>query len=109
MIGIGKKKDERTEEARVSSPPIDVYENDGEFLLVADLPGVAQDGAEVTIHEQRMVLRASATTKSYEREFIVPTSVDGERISAAMTAGVLTVHLPKRAAYQPRQIPVRGA
>ena len=37
----------------------------------------------------------------------MPPSVDAEHVSAAMKAGVLSVHLPKRAPYRPRQIQVQ--
>ena len=112
MFGILKKKEgsmATKEDARVATPPIDVFENEQEFLLVADLPGVAQGAADVTLEEKRLVLQAQGAGRRYRREVLVPASVDGEKVSAAMKAGVLTVHLPKRAAYQPRQIQVRGA
>jgi len=127
MIGITKrtddtvsKKNERDQaggqaptqartEPRASAPPVDVYENEKEFLLVADLPGVGQDGAEVTLEHDRLVVQANGPVRRYRRELVVPPTVDAENVSAAMKAGVLTVHLPKRARYQPRQIPVRPA
>ena len=109
MLGITKKNQNGTvEESRAASPALDVFENDGEFLLVADLPGVAQDGAEVTLNHDRLVLQANGVRK-FRRELVVPPSVDAEKVSASMKAGVLTVHLPKRAPYQPRQIRVQNA
>jgi HSP20 family protein len=109
MLGITKKNQNGTaEDTRPTSPTLDVFENDGEFLLIADLPGVAQGGAEVTLDHDRLLLQASGARK-FRRELVVPPSVDGEKVSASMKAGVLTVHLPKRAPYQPRQIQVQGA
>lgn len=116
MLGILKKKEDSMatkqqprEEPRATTPPIDVFENEQEFLMVADLPGVAQGAADVTLEESRLVLNAQGVGRRYRREVLVPPSVDAEKVSASMKAGVLTVHLPKRAAYQPRQIQVRGA
>jgi len=99
---------EQKEQRAEATPPIDVYENDQEFLLVADMPGVSQGEAEVSLEEDRLVVRAKSPFRRYHRELLVPPSVDGEHVSAAMKAGVLTVHLPKRAPYRPRQIEVRG-
>jgi len=96
------------DEPRPATPPVDVYENDGEFLLVADLPGVPQGGAEVTLDHDRLVLQASGV-RTYRREIVVPPSVEADKVSAAMKAGVLTVKLPKRAPYQPRQITVQSS
>jgi HSP20 family protein len=109
MLGITKKNQAMQQnEERTAIPPLDVYENDNEFLLVADLPGVAQGAADVTLEHDRLVLKATGVRK-FRREIVVPPSVEAEKVSAAMKAGVLTVHLPKRAPYQPRQIQVKTA
>jgi HSP20 family protein len=112
MLGIQKKKDTdvtQAQDQRTSAPPLDVFENDKEFLLVADLPGVPQGAADVTLDRDRLILQATGATRRFRREIVVPPSVDAEAVSAGMKAGVLTVHLPKRAPYQPRQIQVRSA
>jgi len=108
MLGIAKKDQTTKAEPAAVNPPLDVFENDAEFLLIADLPGVAQDGAQVTLEHDRLVLEATGVRK-FRREIIVPPSVEADKVSAAMKAGVLTVHLPKRAPYQPRQIQVRSS
>ncbi|HEX3595671.1 MAG TPA: Hsp20/alpha crystallin family protein [Polyangiaceae bacterium] len=110
MLGMTKKNETApaVQEPRPVAPALDVYENDTEFLLIADLPGVAQGGAEVTLDHDRLVLSASGARK-FRREIAVPPSVEADKVSAAMKAGVLTVHLPKRAPYQPRQIQVQNA
>jgi HSP20 family protein len=108
MLGIAKKDQATKEEPRAYSPPLDVYENDAEFLLIADLPGVPQGGAEVTLERDRLVVQANGARK-FRREIVVPPSVEAEKVSADLKAGVLTVRLPKRAPYQPRQIQVQGS
>lgn len=109
MFGIAKQKNEspNVAEAPALAPAIDVYENDHEFLVLADLPGVPQDGAQVTLEHERLLLDAKGKNRHFRREFVVPHSIDSEQVSASMKAGVLTVHLPKRAPYKPRQIAVR--
>ena len=110
MFKMDKAKTGSTDKHdRPLSPPVDVYENDAELLLVADVPGVAQGGAEVTLEQDRLIVEAKGGARQYRRELIVPPSIDPEKISASIKAGVLTVHLPKRAQYQPRQIEVRSA
>lgn len=111
MLGINKKNgsEAKVEELPEAPAPLDVYENEKEFLLLADLPGVAQGGAEITLEKDRLVVSAKSATRRYRRELVVPPSVDAEHVSAEMKAGVLTLKLPKRAPYQSRQIPVRTA
>ena len=116
MLGITKKKDASVRAGEgdagsppVLAPPVDVFENDAEFLVVAELPGVSLATAGITLEHDRLVLEAKGEKYQYRREMIVPPSVDGENVSAAMKDGVLSVHLPKRAPYRPRQIQVRAA
>ena len=113
MSGITKNeaplaRKEKEEEADTTLAPVDVFENDKEFLLVADLPGVPQGGADVTLERNRLIVQAASPARRYRRELIVPQTVDGEGVEAEMKAGVLTVHLPKRPERQPKQIAVRG-
>jgi len=111
MLGITKRKNngmEKAEELPGALPAVDVYENPREFLLVADLPGVPQGAATVTLEHERLVLQGTGALRKFRREMVVPPSIDSEQVTASMKAGVLTVHLPKRAPYQPRQIQVRG-
>lgn len=109
MFGIEKQKSDAAKpETAATAPAIDVFENDDEFLVLADLPGVAQNGAEVTLDDDRLLLEAKAKGRTFRREFVVPPSIDAEKVSASMKTGVLTVHLPKRAPYKPRQIAVRS-
>jgi HSP20 family molecular chaperone IbpA len=112
MFGIAKQKTDSPQKAGTpdfAPPAVDVYENDDEFLLLADLPGIAQNGAEVTLEHERLVLEAKGATRAFRREFAVPPSIDSDKVSASMKAGVLTVHLPKRAPYKPRQIAVQSS
>jgi len=113
MFGIDNVKNTlkgKTEnEVPSVAPLLDVYENDTELLLMADVPGIGQDGASVTLDQDRLTVEAKSETRKYRRELIVPPTIDGEKVSASIKAGVLTVHLPKRAQYQPRQIQVKSA
>jgi len=111
MFGITKEKTgaPTATETPAVAPAVDVYENNDEFLVIADLPGVPQDGAIVTLEHERLLLEAKNKSRHYRREFVVPQSIDSEKVSASMKAGVLTVHLPKRAPYKPRQIAVQSS
>ena len=74
---------ERPEEERTAIPPLDVFENDGEFLLVADLPGVGVQtvlspsratpgAATLTIAAQDQPLSGFATLDNRGSRFVGP-------------------------------------
>jgi len=99
-------------------PAVDVYENDAELLLVADLPGVPADGLTVETRNQQIVVEGrrpaaegrilwGAPSTAYRRVFAVPDFVDVAGVTAELKDGVLKVHLPKLPAVQPRRIAVR--
>jgi HSP20 family protein len=104
----------------VIAPPVDVYENSEELLLVADVPGATKDGIRVqleagllTIHAKRRTDAAEGTIASehqpmdYSRSFSVPHGIDASKIRAELSAGVLQLHLPKLESLKPRRIEVK--
>jgi HSP20 family molecular chaperone IbpA len=102
------------------APPVDVYENTDELLLVADLPGANSDGIDIqlengqlTIHAKRgdqatgTPLATEYRGRDYFRSFSAPQGIDASKIGAQFTAGVLHLHLPKSESLKPRRIEVK--
>ncbi len=103
-------------------PRVDVFENEAELLLVADLPGVAKDAVEVKFDDGELsifarrsqvdngtLLRRETEARNYERLFALPDGIDVDKVVAELEAGVLKVHLPKAPQKRARKIEVRGA
>ena len=108
----------RQEMARVA-PVVDIYENEDEILLQADMPGVTKE--QVTINVDNGKLEISGTRKlqskgtstwqefgdvEYRRVFSVPQSIDVGKVNAELKEGVLKLHLPKTEAAKPRTIQI---
>jgi len=104
-------------------PAIDIVEKKDAYVLYAELPGV--DASKVDINFEQNVLTIRGTKPSafdtakdgelrvhaaerlrgtFERTVKLPQFVDGERITADFTNGLLTVTVPKAQAAQPRKI-----
>jgi len=86
-------------------PRVDVFENENEYLVVADVPGVAKDAFDVRFEQGELRLEAAA----YRRAFAMPDGVDADKIEAELAQGILKVHLPKSAAKRPRRIDIRAS
>ncbi len=103
---------ESTRERALVAPPVDVYENSEELLLVADVPGGTKDAVSIHFDKDQVTLSAQRgegeNACEYRRAFVVPPGIDASRISAELSNGVLRVHLPKSEAIKPRQIPIRA-
>ncbi len=122
---ITKKEDENIEKTRElyeASPTVDIYENEDEILLHADMPGVVKDDISVNIDNGTLSLSGVRKLASkglanweefsdveYIRSFSVPQTIDVERVEAELKDGVLRLHLPKSEAAKPRQIEIKTA
>mgnify|MGYP003573882403 CR=1 FL=1 len=110
---------------RSFAPPVDVWEDDEEFLLSVELPGVKAENVEVEIDKNVLTLRGSRQAEkkeekdgrfrterfygSFERSFTLPESVDDKAVVADMEDGVLKLRLPKKATLEPRKISIGAA
>jgi HSP20 family protein len=106
---------------RAVAPPVDVFENADEVLIVADVPGVPSDGFDLrvengtlTLDAKRSVAKAEypALAREYDEvdfatTFRIPAGIDATAIGAETKNGTLVVRLPKAAAAKPRKISVR--
>jgi HSP20 family protein len=107
---------------QMQSPPIDLYENADELLLLADMPGATPDDVAIHVDRDELTIEtrhsrpnledATARQESdiveYRRSFTVPHGLDVDKIKAEVSNGVLALHLPKSPAIKPRQIQVRA-
>ncbi len=105
-------------------PADDVYEDRDAVKIVAELPGVKPEDVKLSLENSLLTIRGEKKQEveernerihryersygSFERAFALPTTVDGERISAEYRNGILTVTVPKTERARPREIPVRA-
>ncbi len=103
--------------------PVDVYETETAYTVVASVPGVKADGLNIALHDGVLTMsgelapvaqpdnaRALVVERSagkFSRSLRLPEAVEVGQIEAVLTDGVLTLTLPKTLEAQPRLIPVR--
>ncbi len=104
-------------------PAIDVSEDDDQYIVRAELPGVKRDDITVTLEDG--VLTIGAVTKSgleekkgervirherrygkYMRSLRLSTQIDENKVRASYKDGVLELMVPKAEAVKPRRISV---
>ncbi len=108
--------------ARHVAPPVDIYETRDGLVVLADVPGVAQEALEVRVDHNVLIIRGQVrhaipgevTYREYDlinvfRQFALSETVDQRHITADLQRGVLTLHVPKAAEAKPRQIEGRVA
>jgi HSP20 family protein len=101
-----------TERWSLLSPKVDLVEDEKEYRLTAELPGIDEKDLEVTLDEDN-VLTIKGEKKeekedkgknyfykerrygSFVRRLQMPDDVDVDKIEAKFRNGVLTLHIPK--------------
>lgn len=112
---------EQTRPGVVFTPDVDIFENERQITLLADMPGVAPDDVSIDLNDS--VLSISGGVKPFEgknesdvliefeigryyRQFTLSELVDQSKIEAKLEDGVLRLILPKAEKAIPRQIAV---
>ena len=104
------------------TPPVDIYETDAELVLKAELPGFSKDEIGIELKENTLVIKGERKREdemkegnyhrveraygAFQRSFMLPTTVDHEKVKASYKDGILELHLPKVPAAQPKRIAV---
>jgi HSP20 family protein len=106
------------------TPPVDLYETAGQFVLTAELPGLARDQIEIHVEDNQIVIRGTRSTEtgreipceqyhrverghgSFSRAFALPEPIEVEAVTADLKDGILTVTIPKLPDRAARRIDV---
>jgi HSP20 family protein len=104
-------------------PAVDVAEEENEYVVKVELPGVNKDDVKITLESNILTVRgekkAEKETKdknyhrmersygSFQRSFTLPTSVKNDKIDAQYRDGILSITLPKAEEAKPKQIEVK--
>jgi HSP20 family protein len=93
-------------------PRVDISENDGQYLVKADIPGVAKEDIKITIDNDVLTIQGERKQEqeeenkhfhrverfygSFIRSFTLPDDADAAALKAAAQEGQLTVTIPKK-------------
>lgn len=105
------------------APRVDIKEEEGRFVIYADVPGV--EPADIEIHMDKGILTIKGERKTladedrarfsrieraqgmFHRRFSLPDSADADAIAATGRNGVLEISIPKKPETTPRRIQVQ--
>jgi HSP20 family protein len=108
----------------VFMPRADIVETKDHLLLLADMPGIAADGIDITIENRVLTIRGHAASQEhrgyerlyqeygegdFERSFALADEIDQTGIDASLVNGTLHLTLPKAESAKARRIPLKAA
>lgn len=107
----------------VFAPPSDIYETKDNIVVLAEMPGVAPDGVDITLERRVLTIRGRSVGGNhagyqrvyneyvdgdYERVFTLSENIDRDRIEATLKDGVLHLVLPKAETAKARRIELKS-
>lgn len=102
------------------TPPVDLYETGGAFVLTAELPGLTREDIDIHAEETRIVIRGERAGHvpceqyhrverghgRFSRAFMLPEPIDIEAVTADLKDGLLTITIPKAGGRGARRVDV---
>ncbi len=106
-------------------PPVDICEQEQQFVIHVDLPGVEPKNIDVTLEKGELTVRGrrelagreqkagfrrvERVSGEFSRRFSLPDTADSHAVRARHTNGVLEVVIPKQAQVLPQRVEVEAA
>jgi HSP20 family protein len=109
--------------ARPAAMPMDAWQEDGEFVVAFDLPGVAPDTVDLNVERNVLTVRAERRDPTqpnvelvvaerprgvFSRQLLLGDTLDTENIKATYDFGVLTLRIPVAEQAKPRKIEIES-
>ena len=105
--------------------PLDITENENEFVVKASLPGVRPEDVQITARGDTLTIRGEMKAEEekkddryhlrkrrigqFQRTVVLPTPINADGAQAQFENGVLTLTLPKAEEAKPKQIRLAAA
>ena len=114
---------EQTRPGPVYIPAVDIFEQDSNLTLLADMPGVQANDLKIDLHENVLTMMGDVADPEgdaetdvfreyrsgrFYRQFTLSDKIDQNKIEASLTDGVLRLVLPKAEASKPREIAIKA-
>jgi HSP20 family protein len=103
-------------------PPVDIIEDEHDIKFKAEIPGVKLEDLTVTLENNLMTITGERKFKEeqdkdnfhrierrygkFTRSFALPAGVDSASVNATFEDGVLSITLPKKEEFKPKQVAI---
>ena len=103
-------------------PAVDIFETEQEIILKAETPGLTKEQVNVEVDEGTLHLKGERKFEKdvneetfhriervyggFQRSFVLPESVDTDKVYAELKDGILEIRLGKREQAKPKHIQV---
>jgi HSP20 family protein len=125
LFGSVQQTDSSSSATATWIPAVDINEYADRFELYVDVPGIDPNAVELTLEDGVLTLSGERSAKGstngdetpqyrrveraqgqFYRRFVLPDTVDSDKVNASGKDGVLIVTIPKQAKAMPRRIQI---
>jgi HSP20 family protein len=107
--------------SRGAFPAVNVYQQDDDLVVIAEMPGVEKDEIDISIKRNQLrisgkrsinygdnviVHRQDRKAGTFDRTFTLPLEIDADSVKAEYKDGLLTLHLPRAEKDRPKRVAV---
>jgi len=107
------------------TPRMDMYEEEGELVIKAEMPGVRKKDLDISLDDDVLTIKAEKKEEKeegekgtthytrerhfgqYIRRMTLPARVDAEKITATLKKGLLEIKLPKAEEPESKKIEIK--
>jgi HSP20 family molecular chaperone IbpA len=114
------RESERSQAEQFITPPASVTEICDGYMLEIEMPAVQKDRLEISVENNELtvigrrslppvegtLIHRESRPENFRRIFELDPSIDGDKISAKIDQGLVTLTLPKAEHVKPRKITV---
>lgn len=102
-------------------PPLNVFQQDDNVVVVAEIPGVSKSDLDIQVKHNRVRIagkrsieygdgaslhRRERVSGAFDRTIAIPMEIEADRVKAEYRDGILAIHLPRAERDKPRSVTI---
>lgn len=104
-------------------PSVDIFEDKGDVVVKAELPGIKKEDIDITLTEDTITIsgekkmekevkkkdfyRCESSYGSFSRSFTLPSDVQTDKVKSTMKDGILEIRIPKTEEAKKKEVKVK--
>jgi len=104
------------------APAVDIYEDENQLVLTAEIPGIEEKDIEIKVEDNTLSIQGERKMEketkeenyhrieraygSFSRSFTLPNYINQENIQAEHAHGLLKITMPKKPELKPRKVKI---
>lgn len=110
---LWRQMDRLLDDSNEFAPEFEVAEREDHFAISVDLPGMRKEDIKIEVLDRTLTLsgerrRFEKSYGTFKRTFMLPNTVNAEKIEANYEDGVLLLYVPKTQVAQARAIEIQS-